>query len=285
MELTIVKKRFYELIRNIVDFNKISHAYIIELDNYDEDFKCVLDFVKLILCQKKDKNVAAASCSECNVCKQVDSGTYVDLKIIEPDGNLIKKKQLITLQEEFQNKSLLDNKRIYIINEADKLNESSANTILKFLEEPEDDIIAILVTTNRYNVIETILSRCQILSIQDNDKNIEASSNVIDFICFMIRKNELFINYNKIYNDILPDKIIAKKILGEVEVLLINYLNFISNKNDFSCNKEIINLLSQVEIEQITDFIGIIEEETKKLDYNVNYKLWLDCFFAKLIGG
>ena len=285
MELTIVKKRFYELIRNIVDFNKISHAYMIEIDNYDEDFECVLDFVKLILCQKNNKNVFGGGCSECNICNQVESGTYVDLKIVEPDGNLIKKKQLTTLQEEFQNKSLLDNKRIYIIKEADKLNESSANTILKFLEEPEDDIIAILVTTNRYNVIETILSRCQILSIQDNDKNIEASSNVIDFICFMIRKNELFINYNKIYNDILPDKIIAKEFLGEVEVVLINYLNFISNKNDFSCDKEIINLLSQVEIEQITNFIGIIEEEIKKLDYNVNYKLWLDCLFAKLIGG
>ena len=51
--------------------------------------------------------------------------------------------------------------------EADKLNMSSANTILKFLEEPEDDIVAILVANNRYAVIETILSRCQVLSLKN----------------------------------------------------------------------------------------------------------------------
>lgn len=284
MELTPAKDNYYNLIKNIVNFNKISHAYMIEVDNYEEDFNCVLDFVKLILCQKHSKTVNDGSCFECNICGQVNNNTYVDLKIIEPDGNVIKKKQLIALQEEFQNKSLLNNKRIYIIKEADKLNDSSANTILKFLEEPEENIVAILVTTNRYKVIETILSRCQVLSVKDDSGNISLSDNVVDFISFLIRKNDLFINYSTIYNDIMPDKVIAKEILGDVECVLVNYLNFVSDKN-FQCNEEIVKLLSKVEIEKIVSFIAIIEEEIQKLDFNVNYKLWLDCLFAKLIGG
>ena len=285
MELTAAKKRYYSLIKKIVDFNKISHAYMIEIDDYEKDFICVLDFVKLILCQKKEKKLNDGSCTDCNICSQIDNNTYVDLKIVEPDGNLIKKKQLTALQEEFRNKSLLGNKKIYIIREADKLNDSSANTILKFLEEPEDDIIAILVTTNRYKVIETILSRCQILSLQDNLGIAEISDNIIDFISFITRKNDLFINYNTIYNDILPDKMIAKEVLNEVEIIFINYLNYVSSKSEFSCNEEIVKILSKIDTDKITSYIAIIEEEVQKLDYNVNYKLWLDCLFAKLIGG
>ena len=284
MELTNSKRKYYDLISNIVNFNKISHAYMIEVDNYDNDFSYILDFVKMILCSKSIKSINDGSCFVCNICSQINNNAYVDLKIIEPEGNVIKKKQLIELQEEYQNKSLLNNKRIYIIKEAEKLNDSSANTILKFLEEPEDDIIAILVTTNRYKVIETILSRCQILSIQDNNDFGDIDDNVIDLLSFIVRKNDLFINYNMLYNEILPDKVVAKEILSLVENIFISYLNYISN-NDFVCDSRVIKLLSKVDMMEIVNYIAVIEDEIKKLDYNVNYKLWLDCLFVRLIGG
>lgn len=276
MELTTAKKKYYDMIKNIVSFNKVSHAYLIEIDNYESDFNCILDFVKLILCENnKDKNIA----------ELIDSGNYPDLKIIESDGNVIKKRQLIRLQEDFRNKSFLDNKMIYIIKEADKLNDSSGNTILKFLEEPEDDIVAILVTTNRYKVMDTILSRCQVLSLQDNNDNLVVSDDIVDLIRFVINKNDLFVNYQYIIDNILPDKVVAKEVLNEVEITFVNYLNFLSNKEKFSCNEELIKLLSRIDVDKITDYIAIIEEELQKLEFNVNYKLWLDCLFAKLIGG
>lgn len=275
MELTSAKKKFYDIINNIVSFNKVSHAYMIEIDNYEEDFNCVLDFVKLILDNKNENNISAL----------IDSGNYPDLNIIEPDGNVIKKQQVIKLQEDFRNKSFLNNKMIYIIKEADKLNDASGNTILKFLEEPEDDIIAILVTTNRYKVIETILSRCQVLSLQDNNFNVDISDNIIDLVKFIIKKDALFVNYQYIMDNILIDKVVAREILNEIEVIFINYLNYISDKNSYDCNNDIVKILSNVDIDKITNYIAIIEEEVQKLDYNVNYKLWLDCLFAKLIGG
>lgn len=275
MELTSAKKRFYDIINNIVSFNKVSHAYMIEIDNYEEDFNCVLDFVKLILDNKNENNISAL----------IDCGNYPDLNIIEPDGNVIKKQQVIKLQEDFRNKSFLNNKMIYIIKEADKLNDASGNTILKFLEEPEDDIIAILVTTNRYKVIETILSRCQVLSLQDNSLNVDISDNIIDLVKFIFKKDALFVNYQYIMDNILIDKVVAREILNEIEVIFINYLNYISDKNSYECNNDIVKILSNVDIDKITNYIAIIEEEVQKLDYNVNYKLWLDCLFAKLIGG
>ena len=141
---------FLSIVDKIVSSNRISHAYIIQLKNYGDDFVLVKSFVKAILCKEKRKVSELFDCKLCNICNLIDNDNYPDLCVIEPEGKEIKKSQLVGLQKEFNNKSLLDNKRIYILKEADKLNESAANTILKFLEEPSDDIVAILVTTNRY---------------------------------------------------------------------------------------------------------------------------------------
>lgn len=262
----------------IVQSNMISHAYIIQVKNYEEDFLLVKMFIKVILCNEKKKVNDITSCNLCNVCSLIDSNNYPDLYIIEPDGKEIKKSQLLGLQKEFQNKSLLDNKRIYILKEADKLNESAANTILKFLEEPSENIIAILVTTNRYKMLETVLSRCQVLSIDSENKKLIYSNEIIDLVNFMCDGSALFINYGDIIENILPDKVVAKERLKIVEEILVQYL---SNKNDSSLSKYLVKISDEL----IVKYILIIEEYLKKLEYNVNYKLWLDSLFAKLLGG
>ena len=58
-------------------------------------------------------------------------------------------------------------KRIYIIKECDKMNLQTANSILKFLEEPADNIIAILMTNNISKLLETIVSRCQLIRLNN----------------------------------------------------------------------------------------------------------------------
>lgn len=276
MKLTATREKFLNLVDNMISRNKISHAFLVEVNNYDDDFECVLEFVKKILSVNEKESV---------ISSLVDSGNYPDLKIIEPDGSVIKKNQLIKLQEEFRSKSFLNNKLIYIIKEADKLNDASGNTILKFLEEPEDDIIAILVTTNRYKVIETILSRCQILSLQDDSIIFEISDNVLDLLKFITKKDGLFINYQYIISNIMIDKNQAKELFNVIEYCLISYLNYLSSLDGEKFNSEVIKILSSVDMDKILSYIAIIEEELQKLEYNVNYKLWLDCIFARLIGG
>ena len=123
--------KFFSIVDKIVDSNRISHAYIIQIKNYDDDFNLVMTFVKAILCKQKRQVSEFSTCNLCNICNLINNGNYPDLCVIEPDGKEIKKSQLLGLQKEFNNKSLLENKRIYILKEADKLNESAANTIIK----------------------------------------------------------------------------------------------------------------------------------------------------------
>lgn len=269
---------FLSIVDKIVSSNRISHAYIIQLKNYDDDFVLVKSFVKAILCKEKRKVSEFSVCKLCNICNLIDNDNYPDLCVIEPEGKEIKKSQLVGLQKEFNNKSLLDNKRIYILKEADKLNESAANTILKFLEEPSDDIVAILVTTNRYKMLETILSRCQVLSIDSNGKEIIYNDEIIDLVHFICDGDALFINYSEIIEKILPDKMVALERLKVVEQIFVQYL---IDKENSSLSK----YLNKLSDEKIVKYSLIIEEYLKKLQYNVNYKLWLDSFFASLLGG
>lgn len=280
MELSIVKKKFIDYIDKIIEYKRVSHAYLIEIDN-DKDMIYIYDFIKMILCdclyQKIDKNN--------NIVKLIDNNNYPDIKIIEPDGNWIKKTQLLELQKEYNNKSLLGKKRIYIINKAERLNSSSANTMLKFLEEPEEDIIAILITDNRYHVLDTILSRCQILNLKEDIYNIEKEDEIMDLIECFINPNNFFLQYNYLMNKEIVDKTIFKEKLQKIEHIFINYLNCKFEKSLENTEKDLNILLKKCDDKDIIKYISIIEEEIPNLEFNVNFKLWLDSFFSKLVGG
>lgn len=268
-------EQFIDYVQNIVKNNKVSHAYIIELCDYDMDMKLVMLFIKMILCPNKYTAVNDIDCGKCNICKLVDSFNYPDIKYIEPDGKDIKKNQLIELQKDYINKSLLENKRIYIIKDADKLNLSAANTLLKFLEEPVDDVIAILLTNNRYRIIETVLSRCQVLTLGVENISSDYDDTISQVVSYIIKKDSLFVEYSSLL-EMIPDKLTAVTIFRKIEDIFISYVR------DGTSNYDVLN---NVDTEKIISFLCIIENELEKLDYNVNFKLWLDALFSKLIGG
>ena len=277
---SLVKQNFINYINHVVLNNKISHAYLIEVDNYDEDIKYIFDFIKMILlnCKYEDLNN-----NKNDIINQIDTNNYPDIRIISTDTSIIKKSQLLELQEEYNNKSLLDNKRIYIIMKSEKLNDSAANTMLKFLEEPEDDIIAFLITNNRYHVINTLLSRCQILSIKENCFNLNYDDNFIELLNSIVYPNSFYINYKEYSSNIFIDKETTKRLFIKVENIILGYLE--SKYINIKYDDTIVNLLNKKDDSKLLMIISIIEDELPKLEYNVNFKLWLDSLFSRFIGG
>ena len=289
MEFDLCKKNFTKLLNNCLKNNYFVHAYLIEIDNYEDDFKYVLTLVKALLCENENINdLDNLNCNNCNICSLIDSDNYPDLYIIEGDDTTIKKEQIIKLEDEFKNTSLLKNKRIYIIKESEKMNDSSSNTLLKFLEEPNDNIVAILLTKDRYKLLPTIISRCQIISLKSNDIIVENSDLYINFIKYLINGNDLFINYDSIINDYFlgNDKDGNEKILKSK---IIDHLNNVCNilisvfYSDFDDNT--FKFLENVDKNKLLFIVDIIQRELVKLKYNVNSKIWLDSLYSKIIGG
>ena len=277
-EVSFVKNNYINYINTIISNGKVSHAYIIEIDDYDNDLLYVYDFIKMILLNISYEKLKSSTDS---IISQIDNENYPDIKIIEPDGNFIKKNQLLDLQRDFSNKSLLDNKRIYVIKYADKLNLSSANTILKFLEEPEDNIIALLLTDNRYHIIDTILSRCQILSLKEESFKIE-EEDIVDLLKVVLCPRDFFIKYRYFVNDYLVDKNNAKEKFSLINKIIIEYLNSIFYSSNFVDNSAFV-LLKKIDNSILLKYLIIIDKKISELEFNINYKLWIDSLFSKLI--
>lgn len=248
---------FFNFIEKEIDNNRISHAYLIETNNYAGTDMLIKEFLKYLLCKDKRTN---QSCN-CKICNLIDNNSYPDIENIYADGNYIKKEQLIKVQDNFRNKSNYDNKQIYIIWDAERLNSSSANTMLKFLEEPEDGIVAILVATNRYKVIETIVSRCQVLSLNATTDN-KLSDNEQSICDILFSFNNLFCNYDNLLS-LIPDRVIAKDCLKSIESAVFDWVKAKKNSYGLSLN-------------QLINIIDILEKTLNKLEYNVNYKLAID---------
>ena len=84
----------YNLFMNDINSKCVTHAYLIDENNSEDAVPMIMSFVKKMLCSSnhdEDK--------ECSLCKQIDNGSYSELKIIEPDGLYIKKNQIIELKE------------------------------------------------------------------------------------------------------------------------------------------------------------------------------------------
>ena len=174
----------YRQISNSIK-NGLSHAYLFELNDNIYAYEMIMSFVKKVLSNGDD-----------NIVKRIDDGNYPELKHIFPDGQLIRKEQLEELQKSFSTISLENDKRFYIIHDSEKLNVAAANSLLKFLEEPSDGIIAILLTNNINLMLKTIVSRCQILTfsknkLEDYIKFNQITSNItLHKLFFTIWKNK-----------------------------------------------------------------------------------------------
>ena len=307
----------YKIISNTLNNKHYAHAYLIETNNCTEGFDFALTFAKLLLCP--NYNSGQTNCQNCMQCQMIDDNNFPELKIINPDGNWIKKEQLIELQEEFNKKSIIGNKKVYIINKADKLNVNSANTILKFLEEPQEGIIALLITANRYQLLETIISRCQIISL-NGQANLLKEKDTFQKIGLLIT------NTDEEYQEFISDETNLEKV--NVILKFINYyeknhkkvllymndywFNYFSLKENISwailiiiyfykdalnykinCPVEIFNdYLEEItkiaelnQIDMLINKIKVLNENRNYLDNNANLNLLMDKIIIEMEEG
>ncbi|MCK4551425.1 MAG: AAA family ATPase [Tenericutes bacterium] len=157
------------IIKNSYRLNRISHAYIFEGPNGTKKTSTAFLYAKSLLCTNSD---AFNPCNECHNCRRVENRTHPNLFYVKPKGKVIKKEQIKDLIREFSKASIEKGPRIYIIEEAEKLNLTSANTLLKTMEEPGQDIYQILITENYNSLLKTIISRAEILHFKPIDRNL-----------------------------------------------------------------------------------------------------------------
>lgn len=157
-ELKVLQPVVMKQLQTIFEKNRTAHAYIFDGEKGTGKKEIAIFFIKLLLCLNPSKNVP---CETCRNCKRIDSGNHPNVNQLEPDGQYIKIDQIRELISGMTKTSIEEGHKVYILHHADRLNTSSANTLLKFLEEPEGDVTAFLLTENYQSILPTIQSRCQ----------------------------------------------------------------------------------------------------------------------------
>ena len=101
----------------------------------------------------------------CDECGRVRRRTHPDLHVLEPEGaQSYLLEQIAQLARDAFLKPMRARRKVYIIKEADRLSASTANAFLKLLEEPPPSVRFILIARTRAGVLDTIASRCQLVS-------------------------------------------------------------------------------------------------------------------------
>lgn len=203
-----MKEENIKYLSNVIDENKLSHAFLVESNNYEDVMNSVF---KLFLEKKMIFNID-------------DIENNISVRILRPIDNLIDKDQILNLQEFLSTMSFDGYYKLFFILNAGLMNEQSVNKLLKVLEEPNDKVVGFLISDNSNELLPTLISRCQVLKNDIDASNVEVDEDIFNNLC-------KFKNFN--FEDYIKFKVVVSK-LDKVVInnLFLKYLAYLDNEND-----------------------------------------------------
>jgi len=181
--------------QKIIDFlsrstkaGRLAHAYLFVGPPQVGKKTVALEFVKTLLCQKPMGNFSA--CGKCGNCVLMAQERHPDVLLVVPGGQgsktvtdgekgiepvknkEIKIGQIRELQHQLSLTPFSAQKKVIIIDEAEKMTQEAANCLLKTLEEPPQKSLLILITSRPQALLATIISRCQLIKFLPVKENL-----------------------------------------------------------------------------------------------------------------
>lgn len=158
-------KDIINYIRNAVQEDRVSHAYILNGERGSGKKMLAGLFAATLLCEKQGPD----PCNVCHSCRQAESGNHPDIiRVTHEKPNTISvddiRKQV---NEDIQIKPYQGPYKIYIIGEADLMTVQAQNALLKTIEEPPAYAVIFLLTENAEALLPTITSRCVMLKLRN----------------------------------------------------------------------------------------------------------------------
>lgn len=260
---------FQSFIEKQLQSEKILHSYMFYGENIEEYNEQILLFLYSTIIKKdifKEYNITKKSDYNIirekeNLYHQILSGVVEEFKIL--DGKEMKVQDIRNAFSSVYEKPLIIEKRIYIINNFEYLNNSSQNALLKILEEPPFYVTIILTSKTLNGILDTIKSRCQKTYLAEKIENRKIGkdnilSEVID---------------DKIKDDIL--NILENSNIMKKSQYYSKYSDIITKENI----EEILNILENIIYENsmiYNSIYRIIIETRRRVKINCNFEMTKD---------
>jgi DNA polymerase-3 subunit delta' len=162
-------ERAKTLLQAAIARDRLAHAYLFHGADRIGKRLLAIRFAQALLCDGAASPTGTDSCGVCRSCRQVEAQTHPDFSVIRPDPEQanpqIKIEQIREIEQQLIYRPLIGDRKICVIDEADRMTIGAANALLKTLEEPPDHSLFLLITSRASALPVTIRSRCQALRL------------------------------------------------------------------------------------------------------------------------
>lgn len=157
-EEVIGQQHVVQTLRNAVGSERVAHAYLFAGPRGTGKTTMARLLAKAVNCL--DSELAARPCNQCDHCRSINEGRFLDLIEIDAASNT-SVDDVRSLRDKINFSPNSGRFKVYIIDEIHMLSTAAFNALLKTLEEPPGHAIFILATTEIHKIPATVLSRCQ----------------------------------------------------------------------------------------------------------------------------
>lgn len=274
-------------VSNLLDFQNVtssitsfSHAYLFNVNSLESSFYYIKEFAKMIICQNYSKD----SFEYQDVSYKIDNDEFDDLYVVNPSTIGINTDEIDKLLRYMSTKSIRENgRRVYIIYGYERLSKDVSNKILKFLEEPEENIYAILMTENIDKILSTITSRCQIINLtfdisEFNLEKIELAKEFLKKI-FLIGKKTIAYEY-EFFPNLINNRMEIYEFFSIIEQIISQ------NINKKSCcaydEKFDFNIFDEYSIDLLINILNLTNKIKCLIKGNINLNLLVDRYIIEI---
>ncbi len=255
-------KQIEELLKRTIESKKIVNGYIFSGSGNTKNYEYAKKFAKMILCL----NEGEESCNNCKSCLMFNDDNHPDFfEINKESTESIKIEEIRDIQLKIIEKPITSHKKVYLINNAEKMTVEAQNCLLKTLEEPPEFVTIILVSNNENTILTTIKSRCtKVAFTEENAKELSDE------------EKQKFKELEKIFGNV--EKYLSIDLLNKIDLLykdkdnIFDYLDFINQ----------ILIKKAKENTKYLEYIDYVEETKNKLKQNSNYDMCIDNLILKI---
>ena len=245
-----------DLLKKTVSSNKIVNGYMFIGNGQTSNYEYAKNFAKMLLCLKEGE----ICLDKCKSCLMIEDNNHPDFYEINREcQESIKIDDIRLMQTKIFEKPIISNRKVYIINNAEKMTIEAQNCLLKTLEEPPEYVTIILVTNNENNILVTIKSRCtKIVFPEENLKEL------VD------EEKKRFAELEKIFGNV--EKYLSVDLLNKLDILY-------KDKDNIIQNLEFINLIFMKKAKydaKYLKYIDYVEDIKSKLNINANFDMCID---------
>lgn len=278
-----------KILENSIKTQKISHSYMFIGQAGIGKQMFAKQFAKAILCQGIQK-----PCDTCESCIKFNGENNPNFQIIDEEEKSIKTETIKEMVKGVYEKPIGSQKKVYIINDSQKMTKEAQNSLLKTLEEPPEYVVIILITENENLLLNTIKSRCTKIKFNPLKNN-----EIIKILKEKYEYNEISENILEVAGGSVEHALSVQgkeELFEEIKATFsnlekINIIDLLNKKDMIFKDKDSIDeILDYINITlfnkvkeniRYTNCIKIVEETKDRLKKNSNYDMTIDNLLLK----